>query len=85
VVGLNLDELEKHDRDLALALASPTGKVKMIIPIPGRSLVGIQVPKMPKEELLLREKQNKEKKINNTWRNVVADIFMLIGYIFFSS
>jgi len=58
VVGFNLDELEKHSRDLALALASPTGKVKMIIPIPGRALVGIQVPKPTRKELEKMKKLN---------------------------
>ena len=85
IVGLSLDELEKHSRDLALALASPTGKIKMIIPIPGRSLVGIQVPKPTKEALEKMQKLNKEKKmLNNGWKKTIANIAMFIGYLFFA-
>jgi len=50
-VGTDLEKLEAHSRDLALALASPTGKVKMVIPIPGRSLVGIQLPRPSLKEI----------------------------------
>jgi len=81
VVGLNLDELEKHSRDLALALASPTGKVKMIIPIPGRALVGIQVPKPTREELEKMKKLNEVKdKFNNTLRKKIGNAVLFIAY-----
>ncbi len=84
VVGLNLEELEKHGRDLALALASPTGKVKMIIPIPGRALVGIQVPRLTEIELQKMRMLNKNKRKNSTWINLFGDVFMFIGYLFFA-
>lgn len=81
-VGLNLDELEKHSRDLALALASPTGKVKMIIPIPGRALVGIQVPKPTWEELEKMKKLNEVKdKFNNTLRKKIGNVILFIAYL----
>lgn len=84
-VGTRLDELEKHSRELALALASPTGKVKMIIPIPGRALVGIQVPK-PSKEALLKIKMIEEtnKKYNSGWRKQAGDIVKVIGALFFA-
>lgn len=50
-MGTDLSEIERHSRDIALAVASPTGKVELEIPIPGRSLVGIKVPKPSKENL----------------------------------
>lgn len=84
VVGLNLDELEKHSRDLALALASPTGKVKMIIPIPGRALVGIQVPRLTEIKLQKMRMLNKNMRKNSTWINLFGDVFMFIGYLFFA-
>lgn len=44
-VGTNLDDILKHDKDIALMLASPTGKVEIVAPIPGTSLIGINLPK----------------------------------------
>jgi len=44
ILGCSLEEIERHDKDLALALASPNGQVKMIMPIPGRALFGIELP-----------------------------------------
>jgi len=80
--GLNLDELEKHSRVLALALASPTGKVKMIIPIPGRALVGIQVPNPTKEELEKRQRLKEVKdKSNNTLRKKIGNVVLFIAYL----
>jgi len=85
VVGLNLDELEKHSRDLALALASPTGKVKMIIPIPGRTLVGIQVPKPTREELeKMKMVEEENKKLNSGWRKSAGDVVKIICALFFA-
>lgn len=45
-VGTPVEEILKHKRDIALAVASPTGKVTIQAPIPGRPLVGIFVPIM---------------------------------------
>jgi len=85
VVGLNLDELEKHSRDLALALASPTGKVKMIIPILGRTLVGIQVPKPTREELeKMKMVEEENKKLNSGWRKSAGDVVKIICALFFA-
>lgn len=43
-VGFPLEEVIKRQREIALAVASPTGKVKIEAPIPGRALIGITVP-----------------------------------------
>lgn len=48
-VGTKVEDIFKRERDIALAVASPTGHVKIEAPIPGRSLVGITVPKYPKQ------------------------------------
>lgn len=82
VMGTNLEELEKHGRDIALAVASPTGKVEMIIPIPGRSLIGIRIPKFSKEYLQsVKEYEEKpeEPAPKPTWRDYPAFIFVMIA------
>lgn len=43
-VGTNISEIVKKSSNLALALASTTGTVRIEAPIPGRSLVGIEIP-----------------------------------------
>ncbi|MCL6096293.1 MAG: hypothetical protein M1444_01220 [Patescibacteria group bacterium] len=43
-VGSPMDEIVKRQRDIAAAVESPTGKVKILAPIPGTSFVGITVP-----------------------------------------
>ena len=42
--GTKISKIVNLQYDLALALASPTGSVRIEAPIPGRSLVGIEVP-----------------------------------------
>ncbi len=42
--GTKIAKISNLQYDLALALASPTGSVRIEAPIPGRSLVGIEVP-----------------------------------------
>lgn len=47
-LGTKLSKITVLDRDLALALAAPTGAIRIEAPIPGRSLVGIELPnRMP--------------------------------------
>ena len=75
VVGTDLAELESHSRDLALALASPTGKVEMIIPIPGRSLVGVRVPRPSQKELNAMKFDETESIVNSkkeNWRDIIT-------------
>lgn len=47
----NLKKLNKYCQNLAMATASPTGKIEIIIPVPGKSLVGIRLPKPTKKYL----------------------------------
>jgi DNA segregation ATPase FtsK/SpoIIIE, S-DNA-T family len=43
-LGTKLSKVTGLERDLALALAAPTGAIRIEAPIPGRSLVGIELP-----------------------------------------
>lgn len=43
-VGSSIENLPRLEKDIAMAVASPTGKVKIQAPIPGRSLIGITIP-----------------------------------------
>lgn len=84
-IGTDLEKLENHSRDLALALASPTGKVEMIIPIPGRSLVGIQVPRPSEKEIMdmkLEELNPIIEQKDGRWRGLMATPFYLTAYLF---
>src|SRR3989344_5754471 len=55
-VGTGLNRILNLSRDLALAIASPTGKVVIEAPIPGRSLIGISVPKSKQSKINLKLK-----------------------------
>jgi DNA segregation ATPase FtsK/SpoIIIE, S-DNA-T family len=43
-LGTKLSRITALERDLALALAAPTGTIRIEAPVPGRSLVGIELP-----------------------------------------
>lgn len=43
-LGTPLESIMKLHKDIAMAVASPTGDVEIVAPIPGRSLIGIKVP-----------------------------------------
>lgn len=78
-VGTNLKDLEKHDRDLALVLPSPTGKVYWQIPVPGKSYIGLRVPKPSKkyfEDIKFKELINSKSK---TLLSKIAYVFFLFG------
>lgn len=66
-MGTKLSKITALGNDLALALAAPSGQVRIEAPIPGRSLVGIEIPnKKPQivtlktilESSLLAEKED---------------------------
>jgi len=54
-LGTKLSKITSLSNDLALALAAPTGQIRIEAPIPGRSLVGIEVPNRSLEIVSLRE------------------------------
>lgn len=54
VMGTKLSKITALGNDLALALAAPTGQVRIEAPIPGRSLVGIEIPNRRSEIVSLK-------------------------------
>lgn len=53
-LGTKLSKITSLERDLALALAAPTGTIRIEAPIPGRNLVGIELPNRAAEFVPLR-------------------------------
>lgn len=54
-LGTKLSKITTLANDLALALAAPTGQIRIEAPIPGRSLVGVEVPNRSLEYVNLRQ------------------------------
>jgi len=84
--GTKLSKITSLQNDLALALAAPQGQIRIEAPIPGRSLVGLEVPNRSLEIVLLKKmlssKDLKEEKsklafalgLNVAGDPVIADI-----------
>lgn len=53
-IGTKLSKISALSNDLALALAAPTGQIRIEAPIAGRSLVGIELPNRAPEFVGLR-------------------------------
>jgi len=53
-MGTKLSKITALSNDLALALAAPTGQIRIEAPIPGRSLVGIEIPNRSLEFVTLK-------------------------------
>lgn len=67
-LGTKLSKVTGLQNDLALALAAPTGQIRIEAPIPGRALVGIEIPNRSPEFVPLKKmlsadnmKKNKSK------------------------
>ncbi|MBI4058162.1 DNA translocase FtsK [Candidatus Gottesmanbacteria bacterium] len=67
-LGTKLSKITSLANDLALALAAPTGQIRIEAPIPGRNLVGIEIPNRSLEFVTLKQmlqadimRQNKHK------------------------
>jgi S-DNA-T family DNA segregation ATPase FtsK/SpoIIIE len=54
-LGTKLSKITSLERDLALALSAPTGTIRIEAPIPGRNLVGIELPNISAELVPLRK------------------------------
>jgi S-DNA-T family DNA segregation ATPase FtsK/SpoIIIE len=54
-LGTKLSKITALANDLALALAAPTGQIRIEAPIPGRSLVGIEVPNRVLQTVALKQ------------------------------
>lgn len=62
-LGNSIDEIVKHKKDIAMALASPTGDIEIEAPIPGKSLIAIRVPY---NEKWLESQENSYKNLPKT-------------------
>lgn len=82
-VGTDFKILEKKSRELAMALAAPTGKVYWRIPIPGRALIGLKVPKPSKEYFEEIERDEQARLKGNDLRSKIALMFYVIGKLNF--
>ncbi len=58
--GTKLTKITSLANDLAYALAAPHGQIRIEAPIPGRSLVGIEVPNRTLQVVTLREMMTSE-------------------------
>jgi S-DNA-T family DNA segregation ATPase FtsK/SpoIIIE len=54
-LGTKLSKITALQNDLALALAAPTGQIRIEAPIPGRSLVGVEIPNRTLEFVTLKK------------------------------
>jgi len=53
-LGTKLSKITSLSNDLALALAAPTGQIRIEAPIPGRGYVGIEIPNRSPELVTMR-------------------------------
>jgi S-DNA-T family DNA segregation ATPase FtsK/SpoIIIE len=85
-LGTKLSKITALERDLALALAAPTGTIRIEAPIPGRSLVGIELPNrslefVPLKKMMESDEMRKTKSklavslgLDVSGKSVVADL-----------
>lgn len=59
-LGTKVSKITSLSSDLALALAAPTGQVRIEAPIPGRDLVGIEIPNRGLEFVTLKRMINSD-------------------------
>lgn len=71
-LGTKLSKITALERDLALALAAPTGTIRIEAPIPGRSLVGIELPNRSPEFVPLRKMMVSDAMANSKSKLAVA-------------
>lgn len=64
--GTKLSKITALSNDLALALAAPTGQIRIEAPIPGRSMVGIEIPNIRAEIVTLKQILASEQFTNST-------------------
>jgi S-DNA-T family DNA segregation ATPase FtsK/SpoIIIE len=71
-LGTKLSKITGLERDLALALAAPTGAIRIEAPIPGRSLVGIELPNRSPEFVTLKTILSSDEMKNSPSKLTVA-------------
>jgi len=71
-LGTKLSKITSLERDLALALAASTGTIRIEAPIPGRSLVGIELPNISPEFVPLKKMMEADDMRGNRSKLAVA-------------
>jgi len=71
-MGTKLSKINALQSDLALALAAPQGQIRIEAPIPGRNLVGIEIPNRSLEFVSLRDMLDSEAMQTNRSKTLVA-------------
>lgn len=74
-LGTKLAKITALERDLARALASPTGAIRIEAPIPGRNLVGIELPNRAPEFVPLKKMMDSE-----TMTSVKSKLAVALGF-----
>lgn len=74
-LGTKLSKIMTLERDLALALSAPTGTIRIEAPIPGRNLVGIELPNRGAEFVNLRKMMESE-----TMRTTKSKLAVALGF-----
>lgn len=69
-LGVKLSKITARQSDLALALAAPQGQIRIEAPIPGRSLVGVEIPNRSLEFVNLKEMLTAKKMQENPSRTL---------------
>lgn len=78
-LGTKLSKITTLERDMARALASPTGTIRIEAPIPGRNLVGIELPNRSPEFVPLKKMIESEVMKDNKSKLAVALGFDVTG------
>lgn len=78
-LGTKLAKITSLERDLARALASPTGAIRIEAPIPGRNLVGMELPNRAPEFVPMKKMMDSEVMQNNKSKLAVALGFDVSG------
>lgn len=85
-LGTKVSKIANLKNDLALALAVAANTVRIEVPIPGKSFVGIEVPNTKREAVYVRELVSDPEMVDPKWRlpvtigkniagkNIIADI-----------
>lgn len=71
-MGTKLSKILSLQNDLALALATSTGNVRIEAPIPGKSLVGIEIPNISPEIVSLKSILSSDKMRSSKSKTVVG-------------
>ena len=73
-LGIKVSKITSLASDMALALAAPTGQVRIEAPIPGRDLVGIEIPNRGLEFVTL-----KKMLMSDTMRKAKSKLAVTLG------